>query len=60
MTMKNKTMSITIILCILFAGSLWMLFIESSLLLTDYIAPTILSIFSGIGLLISWYKEKRI
>ena len=55
--MKNTKLIITIILTLLFVGSIVILFLEGSLLMTDYIAPSLLAIFSGIGLLIWWYKE---
>ena len=55
--MNNKKLIITTILALLFAGSIAILFTEGSLLITDYIAPSLLAIFSGSGLLIWWHKE---
>ena len=58
--MKSQKAIITITLMLLFIVSILILFIQSSLIITDYIAPTLLSIFSGSGLLILLYNESKI
>lgn len=54
-----KKQHITILISIIFIISISIFYMENSLLLTDYIAPSPLSIFSGIGLLIILYNHAK-